>query len=258
VSNDPGISAQELHAYIDGELPPERAARVAKRIEEDSVLAMRVNAFSSDKRELEQLYAEELRRPVPEEWLRRIDQRTIAVRRTDARGNSSRRAVAFAIAAGLLLILGATLLSRYALPGDDAIIAEALAARQQTMLPQHVFTGDVLSAPEKRNEILTTLLDMPLKVPDLERMGYRLAEIRVYNGVPGGNAVGLNYRDDQMHEFTLYLRHPSSPARVDLYQREGLRICIWQDDVLGTVMLGEMSAAAMARIASLSYSGLNL
>jgi hypothetical protein len=89
-------------------------------------------------------------------------------------------------------------------------------------------------------------------------MGYRLAQIRVYDGVPGGKAVGLDYRDAQMHEFTLYLRHPSSPARVDLYQREGLRVCIWQDDVLGTVMLGEMSAAEMARIASLSYSGLNL
>jgi anti-sigma factor RsiW len=167
-------------------------------------------------------------------------------------------AVALAIAAGLLLILGIGLLSQYALPGDDAIIAEAIAARQHTMLPQHVFTGDILSAPDRRNEILSTVLDMPLKVPDLDKMGYQLAEIRVYDGVPGGKAVGLDYRDAEKHEFMLYLRHPSSPARVDLYQREGLRICIWQDDVLGTVMLGEMSAAAMARIASLSYSGLNI
>lgn len=121
-----------------------------------------------------------------------------------------------------------------------------------------VFAADALSGEDRRNQILTAALEMPLQAPDLEKMGYRLDEVRVYSGVPGGKAVGLSYRDAQMRLFTLYLRHPSSPPRVDLYQREGVRICIWQDDVLGTVMLGEMSAAAMARIASLAYSGLNL
>jgi hypothetical protein len=43
---------------------------------------------------------------------------------------------------------------------------------------------------------------------------------------------------------------------VDLVERDGMRICIWQDEVLSTVMLGEMSAGEMARIASLAYSGL--
>jgi hypothetical protein len=38
-----------------------------------------------------------------------------------------RRAAALAIAAGLLLILGLAFLSQYALPGDEAIIAEVLA-----------------------------------------------------------------------------------------------------------------------------------
>jgi anti-sigma factor RsiW len=37
-----------------------------------------------------------------------------------------------------------------------------------------------------------------------------------------------------------------------------MRICIWQDEELSTVMLGEMSAGEMARVASLAYSGLTL
>ena len=33
-------------------------------------------------------------------------------------------------------------------------------------------------------------------------------------------------------------------------------VCLWQDDVLSSVMLGEVSAAEMLRLASLAYSGL--
>jgi anti-sigma factor RsiW len=97
-----------------------------------------------------------------------------------------------------------------------------------------------------------------LKVPDMSKLGYQLAAIRVYSDVPGGKAVELRYRGGEDHVFTLYLRHPTSPARVDLLQRDNLRICIWQDEVIGTVMLGEMSAGEMARAASAAYAGLNL
>jgi anti-sigma factor RsiW len=56
--------------------------------------------------------------------------------------------------------------------------------------------------------------------------------------------------------FALYLRHPSGPARFDQFKQGRLRVCIWQDEVLGTVMTGEMSAAEMQRLASLAYTGL--
>jgi hypothetical protein len=38
--------------------------------------------------------------------------------------------------------------------------------------------------------------------------------------------------------------------------RGRVRVCLWQDDVLATVMVGEMSAAEMLRVASLAYNGL--
>lgn len=37
-----------------------------------------------------------------------------------------------------------------------------------------------------------------------------------------------------------------------------MQICIWQDEVIGSVMLGEMSAGEMARLASLAYSELSV
>jgi anti-sigma factor RsiW len=97
---------------------------------------------------------------------------------------------------------------------------------------------------------------MDVKAPDLSRVGYKLASMRIYGGIAGGKAVELSYRDGSDRVFTLYLRHPSSPPRVDLLNRDGVRICIWQDDVVGAVMVGRMSAGEMARIASLAYAGL--
>jgi hypothetical protein len=38
--------------------------------------------------------------------------------------------------------------------------------------------------------------------------------------------------------------------------RADLRVCIWQDDQVGMVMAGDVSTAAMQRLASLAYSGL--
>jgi anti-sigma factor RsiW len=142
--------------------------------------------------------------------------------------------------------------------GGDPIVTEALAARQNTMRPDQTFASTNLPAQQTRDQVLTRALAMMVKVPDLTKMGYQLADIHIYSGVPGGKAVELAYIDPQKRLFTLYLRHPSGPARVDLLQRDRMRICIWQDDVVGTVMLGEMSAGEMARIASLAYSGLTL
>ena len=56
--------------------------------------------------------------------------------------------------------------------------------------------------------------------------------------------------------FALYLRRPSGRAAFDQYKQGSLRVCIWQDDVLGAVMTGEMSAAEMQRLASLAYTRL--
>ena len=64
-------------------------------------------------------------------------------------------------------------------------------------------------------------------------------------------------RDAAARHFTVYLKPSSGTPRFDMIKRGDVRICVWQDDVLGAVMLGEMSAAEMLRIASLAYSGLN-
>jgi anti-sigma factor RsiW len=251
------ISEKELHAFIDGEIDPERAAEITTLLASDADLAARIAAFRSDQKRLEQVYGTLVDRELPSEWVRRIEARE-RPQRSFAGVRVSRRAFA-ALAASLLILAGAWLaLANRSGPGADAIITEALAARREAMRPAQIINVANAGASEAPNQVLTSALTMKLKAPDLSKIGYRLADVRIYSGVPGGNAVELRYRDQQARLFTLYLRHPSSPARVDLSQRDGLRICIWQDDIIGTVMVGDMSAGEMARAASAAYAGLNL
>jgi len=35
-------------------------------------------------------------------------------------------------------------------------------------------------------------------------------------------------------------------------------VCLWQDEVVGAVMMGEMSAGQMMRVAGAAYAALNL
>jgi anti-sigma factor RsiW len=256
MTDDLGISREELHAFIDGELDPIRAAEIATLVANDPALCARMDAFRSDKNQLHQIYTPLSDLPLPQKWLQIIEDRT--VRRRPIYGGPYFSMGLVALAACVLLMLGFWLTyERTGVAKDDMIVAEALSARQNRMAPSESFAATSV-APERRSAVLTGSLAMTLKAPDLSKLGYELTSLRIYSGVPGGRAVELGYRNSQNRLFTLYLRHPTGPPRVDLTESNGIRTCVWQDDVLGAVMLGEMSAGEMARIASLAYSGLTL
>jgi anti-sigma factor RsiW len=250
MSARPEIREEDLHAFIDGELDAARGAEIANAEREDGALAERIAAFRADKKRLADVYAPLIDRPLPAAWLSQIA----------GHGRPSRRAwwvPITAIAASLVLLIGG-LATYQQLPasGEESIVREALAARSDMLEARETLT--VASAAETGNagRVLAAALKMRVRVPDLTRMGYRLTDVRIYENVPGGNSVELRYRDARNRDFALYVRHPSNAVRFDQYKRGGLRVCIWQDDVLGTVMTGPISAAEMQRLASLAYTGL--
>lgn len=257
MSHETGITTEELSAYIDGELDPARTAEIEKLIAGDTELASRAAAFRADQDRLLQIFGPLRDVPTPPKWVQMVEERTAAQSAPRApHGPYTQRGI-FALAASLLLMIGLGLgYLRYFNTQEDTIISEAVAARSDAVHPEQSFAANTFQSPDSGDRVVASTLMMNLKAPDLSRMGYRLENVSVYTDVPGGKAVELGYRDAQNRLFTLYLRHPSGPARVDLLQRDGMRLCIWQDEELGTVMLGEMSAGEMARLASLAYSGL--
>jgi anti-sigma factor RsiW len=261
MSDRPELSEKEFHAFIDGELDAARMTEIASMANEDPELASRISAYRADMENLRNLFGHVAAAPLPEKWIQAIEQHgepksaapsfhPIGIRWPLPR-------YVYALAA--CLVLAAGIFAYYVgegFPREEAIVLEASAARVAELAPSQSVPAEAIATPDGRAEFIETALMMPLKAPDLGRFGFELAQLQVYSGVPGGNAVQLEYRDRQDRRFTLYLRKSTDEARVDMINRNGLWTCIWQDDVLGSVMQGEMSAGEMARLASAAYNGL--
>lgn len=242
------IRDADLHAYLDGALDAEQAYRVEAAIQQDPALTARVAGFRADKDLLKKIYGPIASRPVPEAWLALAQSR-------QARPTMFWRR-AGAIAAILLVAVAATLGYRMLpSPGRSGEIVQAAIDARQNPGGETFAIADSAAAPNY-DGMVSAAVAMHVKIPDLGKLGYRLAAIRLYKDAPGGSAAELLYRDNADRLFSLYLRRSDGAARFDQFERAGLRVCIWQDDQLGMVMAGNVSTAAMQRLASLAYTGL--
>jgi anti-sigma factor RsiW len=242
VTSAASIADEELHAFIDGELPPERAAAVQAALAAEPALAARVASYQADKSALRALFGPVAERPLPSAWRSRIARHTALRRPATWR---------MGIAAGVVLALlgsGALLLR-----GGDKVLAEAQAAHDGALPATRVIAGSTL-AQSGADATLQATLGLPVRAPDLQKFGYRLVAVDFYRGP----AAGLVYRNAQSVNLTIYLRKSAGDARFDLLRRGKLRVCIWQDEVVSAVMTGDMSAGEMMRVASAAYAALDL
>jgi hypothetical protein len=187
-------------------------------------------------------------RPAPAAWQGMIDDY-----RGGAPQQAPRRAMVALAASAAVAFAGWAAYTRLRPVPADVIVAEALAARNDG-------AATIPAAMDRRDaadQTVRTALDLQVKAPDMSKFGFELAAVRVYGGVPGGKAVKIDYRDAQQRLFTVYLRHTDGAERFDMLKRGPVRICVWQDEVLSAVMLAEVSAGEMLRLASLAYDGLN-
>jgi anti-sigma factor RsiW len=241
------ISELDLHAFIDGELPAARAAAVQQALDADAGLAARAAAFRADKAALAAAFAPIAAAPVPRAWVERIERAATPAPSTAPR---ARRRAIFALAACLMLALGAAAWVRSRTTADS-ILAQADAARTAAAL--HRITGDTLTQPGAADTLLATTIGLRVRAPDLHRLGWQLTEL---DTLPA--AAMLRYRSQDGHDLTLYVRRSNGTPRFDLLRSGKLRTCIWQDEVIGAVLTGDMSAGQMMRVASAAYVALSL
>ena len=250
MSAQPIITEEELHAFIDGEIESSRRDEIARLLSADAALAQRVAEFRKDKQRLASIFAPLLDRPVPRSWEARIRQRQ--VRRPWRRD----MAAITAIAATLVLVLGGVWLSsRVSPPQTRSLVSEALAARSGDLRPDITLSSgvDALTAGHE----ISTALAMKAKAPILTRFGYHLASVKSYAVDSKRHTLELVYANSDGRELMLYVSRSVGAPRFDQFESGGLRICIWQDDVVGMVMTGHLSAAEMQRLATLAYDGLS-
>jgi anti-sigma factor RsiW len=133
------IRDEELHAFIDGELPPDRADLVADALERDPGLADRIAAFAADKTALADAYRHVAEAPLPEAWLARIHQATTPVHQAASNSNWL-----MALAACLVLALGAGSIWHQLARPDD-LLAQAEAVRENQPPPLTRLQGVALA-----------------------------------------------------------------------------------------------------------------
>lgn len=247
------FSENELHAFIDGALDAGRFREIEAIIEADPALAERVAGYRSDKEMLKRVNAPLIDRPIPSEWLALAHSS-----RAPARPAISWRLVGSMAAAVVLAVMGAVGIWQLRQPNTGEVVQAALDARGSVARAEKVIAIKDGANVGRYDTVLSAAVASNVKIPDLRRLGYELTGIRLYPGSPGGGAVELLYRGNNDRLFTLYVRRSNGTVRFDQFERNGLRVCVWQDEVLSTVMAGNVSTAAMQRLASLTYSGLTL
>ena len=254
MSSVPYMDDDALHALIDGELDAEHARLVEARINADPTLARRVEKFLDDKKMLKTAFGPLIERPVPEAWL--------ALARGEISPPSAtvrwqRWQVQASVAAAFLLVVfaGIGYVSVQPAASHD-VVQVALDARQEAVQPAKTFAVAADENTGRFAAMLSETTALKVKTPDLQRMGYQLASIRFYGAGATKRAAELVYHDRGGRIFTVYLQRSDGAVRTDQFNRNGLRVCVWQDDQLAMVLAGHVTAAEMQRLASLSYTGL--
>jgi len=247
------VDEDMLQAYIDGRLGPDEARVVEDYLAADPAETARTARYIEQRRALRAALQAKFDEPVPARL-------TMAGIRAAQRRRESRRIGL--VAAMLTIAIVAGFAGWVAGPqrsgtGGDPLVADAESARAGTTTPEHAADPDTLAAPDARDRLVADTLRTPAKVPDLSRAGFALAGITVLKDHEGGPALQIAYRDGAGRVFTLYLDRSKGSDRFDLMQNGTMRICVWQNDNLSVVMLGEMPAKEMLKVATMTYGDLD-
>jgi anti-sigma factor RsiW len=252
MSGHADIRTEDLHAFIDSELDETRRTQIEQLVARDSEFAALIAAFRSDKDSIARIYGAFSDRPLPQKWLARIERHAASGARRPAIP-----ALAALAASLVLLVIGSAVMTNAPQFTESSIVTEALAARENQLRPESIVAVRGDAELNATSRLLAKTLALRVSAPDLSAMGYSLAALRVYAATPSRRAVELVYRGPAGRDFTLFVRRSSGQVRFDVFERNGVRVCLWQDDVVATVMAGRMSAAEMQRLASLAYDGLS-
>ena len=243
------ITEDDLHAYVDRVLEPERQAEVAAYLGDHPDVAKRVAAFSDQRDQLRAALAPIAEEPLPAELnLSRIIE-------TSARRPSLAR---WAMAAMLLLSIGG--LGGWAVRGAlQASPGGLVALGQEAAVSYSVYAPDRVRPVEVRASVSAQLvqwvsdrLHRPVKVPDLTTSGYRLMGGRLV-ATSHGPAAMFMYDDDRGSRIVVLTRPMSSAdqnASMTPQSQGDVRGFAWADDGVGYSLVGHAAPESLRPIAN--------
>jgi anti-sigma factor RsiW len=246
--NNRPITEEDLHAYVDRVLEPERRAEVAAYLDNHPNVAERVGAFTAQRDFLRTALAPIAEEPLPPELnLSRIIQ------------NRRRRTSPtwWAIAAMLLLSIGG--FGGWTMRGSMEISPTGLVALAQEAADSYnVYAPDHVRPVEMRATDSAQLvqwvsgrLQRPVKVPDLTTSGYRLMGGRLV-ATSHGPAAMFMYDNDHGSRLVVLTRPMSTDqnARMMPQARDDVGGFTWADGGMGYSLVGQTASESLRPIAN--------
>lgn len=265
----PGLSDEELSAWVDGELPDADRARVDAWLADHPDDAARARRWAADRDALRDHFA-----PLADESLPAPLQAALWRPSTPAAAPPSpawpawpRWALA-ASAAGLLLtgaVLGgggvwqwqqrqmAALQVRLAAGTAQGWVQRAALAHS-VYVPEPRHPVEVKAQEEHLARWLTRRIQVPVKLFDLRAQGFELVGGRLLPDGPGKSAQ-LMYQDTQGVRVTIYLRKPEQGTDAAFrYERQGeLGLFYWVEEGCGYALVGPLPRATLLALAEAIY-----
>ncbi len=258
-----------LHAWLDGELPPERQAEVEAWLQAHPEDAARVRLWAADREALRALLDPVLAEPVPARLEQALWRRAPAWRQVSA----------WQLAAGLALfaagaLVGAGLAWRQAASGAPGLAAadaeegwaHFAATAHAVYVPEGRHAVEVKAQEEHLARWLTKRIEVPVKLFDLREQGFELVGGRLLAD-PQGPCAQLMYEaragadGAKPARVTVYLRKPdaATPAAFR-YERQGeLGLFYWVEGdsahgkATGYALVGELPRERLLALAEAIY-----
>ncbi|MEA2838900.1 MAG: hypothetical protein QOF41_230 [Methylobacteriaceae bacterium] len=249
---EPPVGEDDLNAFVDGRLGPERHALVSRFLADNRQLGERVAADIAAKNALRESLQFKAAEPIPA----RLRIANLAVERRAAPRQWLR------IAAAILLLatggLGgwlahARLAPTSPVPRETPIAAEALTAHR-IFVAETVHPVEVAAAQEAHLvQWLSRRLNHPLKAPDLSAQGFRLMGGRLLPANSGA-AAQLMYQDDAGARLTLYLRADGDAGTAFRFvEGQNASAFTWTEDGFGYAIAAQVERTQLLAIAESVY-----
>jgi anti-sigma factor RsiW len=245
------VSEADLQAYVDGSLPPARAAEIAQFLAQNEDEAQRVADYRLQNEQLHEAYDALLVEAVPARL---------------QGGGAHRRLAWYRYAAAAMLMLAS------ATAGWHLHDRVAGTRAQTTQIARVAAMAHAVYSPEVRHPVevgadqeehlvrwLSKRLGASLKIPHLAPQGYALVGGRLLPG-ERGPAAQFMYQDAKGQRLTLYVRVSNdmrAPTAFRFAQENGVGVFYWLDGRLGYALSGEADRGELLRVADAVYQQLN-
>jgi anti-sigma factor RsiW len=251
IDRDLPVSEEELHAYVDGELAPDRKAAVEAWLATHPEDMTRVNAWRSLADAIRTRYGPVATEPVPAR---------LSLRQIEHAGRSW-RAMAVAVAAAAFLVggLGGWMARTFvASPAPTATLTADAFDAYKLYVVEVRHPVEVPGSEEAHLvQWLSKRVGYSLRIPNLQGVGLKLVGGRLLPGPSGGAAAFFMYESGTGERFTLYSTRANVPDTALRYNSDGpVGALYWSDRDIAYVVSGEAPQDRLHKVAETAYAQL--